>query len=51
MWYEENVLHSSTTSGDLRYGAASSQAGLDAGRDASLYRGTLAGGSQKLIGK
>lgn len=50
-WYEQTVLHRAVESGSLAMGAASSDAGKDAGRSASLNRGTVTGGSQKLIGR
>jgi Protein of unknown function (DUF2786) len=49
LWYEMNVLHSKVKSVSLAMGAASSQAGLAAGKDASLHRGAL-GTPQRLLG-
>ena len=49
-WYEQNVLGQPVVPVDLSMGRASSAAGMEAGGNASLHRGTVTGGEQKRIG-
>jgi hypothetical protein len=49
LWYETNVLGHKCSTTSLSMGAASSDAGLAAGKDACLHRGAL-GQPQKRIG-
>lgn len=49
-WYKQNIAP--VEQGEpLAMGRSSSVAGMDAGRSASLHRGTLTSGSQKLLGR
>ena len=50
LWYEENVLGKPVTWFNLSSGPASSEAGMKAGKNASLHRGAV-GGAQKRIGR
>jgi hypothetical protein len=50
LWYETNLLGRKSVGSTLEMGAAKSEAGIAAGTDASLHRGSL-GQPQKLIGK
>jgi hypothetical protein len=50
-WYEDNVLHGKLKAGDgVSIGRATSEAGLAAGKDASLHRGSLSQPYQRLTG-
>jgi hypothetical protein len=49
LWYETNIIHKSTNSTNLSSGRASSDAGLEAGKNASLHRGAVGQAAQKRL--
>ena len=49
LWYETNIIHKPTNGTNLSSGPASSNAGMEAGKNASLHRGTMGQAAQKRL--